>query len=585
MKLSKFSLQKKLIFSLGLVLLLFLVLFVWIELTQINSLRHKKSILELENLLDGAYSSLESSIQIGDNARKYALTLADSMIADRAILDFRMPLDIIVINQVSKQEHRVRIPSMNVDGKRVYGSRELVDKFSKYADAAITVFQLIPQGLLRIATSIDGDVATFIPQASPVYQSVVADKSYQQRSASYISEYRPFKSSAGEIIGAIYIETSGSDRLKSLIDEDVGNNGYLFIVDSRSKFKLHPGLEGKEYTGKIEASDGVFNGLFPDRDGNEVESIIALKHNESTGWIVGAAMPYGRFSVDIGRSQVLLIVGVIIALIFFIIMFKVLSAQMFGTIRTSVSSSIGSVIEQADTIGDGNQELLSRIREQSVALDKSTSTISEITSTVGQTSEHAQNAYNLSTKASDSANDGSGLSIQVQAAMDTIISSSSKIKEIVSLVEDIAFQTNILAINAAIEAAHAGDQGKGFAVVAIEVRDLASRSADAAKEIKGLISESLTNVENGSVLVKGSSDRLQEIADQISEVTALTKEITVASEHEHQELQEVAKIIEAMDVNIHQNAAIADTASKSSGVMQERVDKLKILIEQHLRWK
>ncbi|HLE10720.1 MAG: hypothetical protein A2504_02575 [Bdellovibrionales bacterium RIFOXYD12_FULL_39_22] len=245
-------------------------------------------------------------------------------------------------------------------------------------------------------------------------------------------------------------------------------------------------------------------------------------------------------------------------------------------------TSVESITNTSAQIASGNQELSSRTQEQASSLEETASTLEEITSTVKQTTDNAQRASQLSSQAVLVANDGNVLSTNVQQAMSEIASSSGKIAEIVNLVEEISFQTNILAINAAIEAAKAGEQGKGFAVVAIEVRDLAQRSSEAAKDIKSLIDNSLDKVKRGAVLVTDNANKLKEITSSIQQVSDIMGEISAASKEQYAGIEQINKAVMELDSVTQQNSSLVEEISASSENLSTDARQMKILVTTQL---
>jgi methyl-accepting chemotaxis protein len=244
---------------------------------------------------------------------------------------------------------------------------------------------------------------------------------------------------------------------------------------------------------------------------------------------------------------------------------KVVGQVRIGTDAISTASS---------EIAAGNLDLSSRTEEQASSLEETASSMEELTSTVKQNADNARQANTLAASASDVATKGGVIVAQVVTTMGTINESSRKIVDIISVIDGIAFQTNILALNAAVEAARAGEQGRGFAVVATEVRNLAQRSAAAAKEIKELISASVSNVEEGSRLVNDAGQTMGDIVASIQRVTDIMGEITSASQEQTMGIEQINMAIAQMDEVTQQNAALVEQAAAASQSMQEQAATL-----------
>ncbi|HZX27403.1 MAG TPA: methyl-accepting chemotaxis protein [Telluria sp.] len=222
----------------------------------------------------------------------------------------------------------------------------------------------------------------------------------------------------------------------------------------------------------------------------------------------------------------------------------------------------------------GNLDLSARTEAQASSLEETASAMEELTATVKQNAENAGHANQLAASACQVAADGGEVVRQVVDTMGEIKGSSAKIVDIIGVIDGIAFQTNILALNAAVEAARAGEQGRGFAVVASEVRNLAQRSAAAAKEIKALIGNSVEKVESGSRLVDAAGARMTEIVAAIRQVTDIVTEIAAASQEQRDGIEEVNRAVSQMDQTTQQNAALVEEAAATAGAMQEQADQL-----------
>ncbi len=240
--------------------------------------------------------------------------------------------------------------------------------------------------------------------------------------------------------------------------------------------------------------------------------------------------------------------------------------DMVGDIRET--STI--VLDSAREIAEGNNELSHRTESQASSLEETASAMEELTSTVKQNSENASRASNLSSSVMAKALKGGDIVGNAISAMSDINKSSKKIADIISVIDEIAFQTNLLALNAAVEAARAGEQGRGFAVVAAEVRNLAQRSAGAAKEIKGLINDSVEAVGQGSKLVDQTGKTFEELVAAIEEVSKMVSDIDNASKEQAQGISEVSSAVSQMDEMTQRNSALVEESAAASKSMEEQ---------------
>jgi methyl-accepting chemotaxis protein len=255
----------------------------------------------------------------------------------------------------------------------------------------------------------------------------------------------------------------------------------------------------------------------------------------------------------------------------------------------TMSSIVGEVSETAQTlttaareIATGNTDLSQRTEEQAASLEETAASMEELTATVRQNAENAQQANKLASSASDVAVKGGSVVAEVVTTMDGITQASRKIADIIGVIDEIAFQTNILALNAAVEAARAGDQGRGFAVVAAEVRNLAQRSANAAKEIKGLISDSVSKVESGSRLVDTAGKTMEEIVQSVKRVTDIMAEISAASQEQRAGIEQVNNAVTQMDQVTQQNAALVEEAAAAAKSMEDQTGAMAEMVGQFM---
>lgn len=248
--------------------------------------------------------------------------------------------------------------------------------------------------------------------------------------------------------------------------------------------------------------------------------------------------------------------------------------EELATTISQINGAINTINTASTDIAEGNSDLSSRTVQQAASLEQTAASLEQLTSTVKLNSENAAQANGLAAEASKIATEGGNVICQVVENMSAINESANKISDIIGVIDGIAFQTNILALNAAVEAARAGEQGRGFAVVASEVRSLAQRSAEAAKDIKELISASVTRIESGNELASQSGETMDKVVISIKRVNDIMSEIAAASAEQSDGIDEINRAVAQMDETTQQNASLVEEAAAAAESLQDQSDNL-----------
>ncbi|HCL0309341.1 TPA: methyl-accepting chemotaxis citrate transducer, partial [Salmonella enterica subsp. enterica serovar Typhi] len=253
---------------------------------------------------------------------------------------------------------------------------------------------------------------------------------------------------------------------------------------------------------------------------------------------------------------------------------KTMQQSLIRTV-SAVRDNADSIYTGAGEISAGSSDLSSRTEQQASALEETAASMEQLTATVRQNTDNARQATGLAKTASETARKGGRVVDNVVSTMNDIAESSEKIVDITSVIDGIAFQTNILALNAAVEAARAGEQGRGFAVVAGEVRTLASRSAQAAKEIKVLIENSVSRIDTGSTQVREAGETMKEIVNAVTRVTDIMGEIASASDEQSKGIEQVAQAVSEMDSVTQQNASLVEESAAAAAALEDQANELR----------
>ena len=418
---------------------------------------------------------------------------------------------------------------------------------------------------------------------------------------------------------------------KMLGSVKIGSTGFLYAIDAaagenQGRLTLHPTAQGKmlaELTGQAEftktllANPSGFSFEAPATRAQDLgdEHVVAYAHLPVVNWVLVAESPDEEFygvgrAVMIGVGLIALIAAIALAIALWLLGRRLIArpiAELSGIIvrlhrgefgrpvevtrkdeigelmqdlsdlRDQMHASLSKVraasdriAQTTDEIAAGNTDLSARTEQQASSLEQTAASMDEITATVKQTADTAHQMSALSADANQIAIKGGGAVAEVEATMRSINGSSKKVSEIIQIIEGIAFQTNILALNAAVEAARAGEQGRGFAVVASEVRALAQRSSSAAKEIRELISASVTQIAAGAQQVEGAGATMHEVVAAVERVGALIDKITAAASEQSGGISQINQAVNSLDGNTQQNAALVEQAAAAAESLEHQ---------------
>ena len=539
------------------------------------------------------------------------------------------------VNQYTKQSQKIDLPKMLV-GDTWLGNNTLTDQVSPVVDkvqdlvtATCTIFQRINNGdMLRVCTNVeklDGTraIGTYIPKinpdgkANPVVDTLLRGETFRGRAFVvnkwYITAYEPIKDDQDQVIGALYVGIPQENVVslrKAIMDTTVGETGYIFVLNSKGDYVIS--ADGKrdgeniwnakdtngtlfiqEICQKATASNGgIIEQRYPwknDQDKEARMKITRVMYYEPWDWVIGAGCYLDEFYAasnrmdEIKHASSLVYIAVMGASITLaVLLWMFVSSNLTNKITkiiNALSNGAEQVFSATTEISSASQSLAEGATEQAAGLEETSSSLEEMSAMTKQNADNAQQANILASDSQKSAQTGAQAMQRMSGAIEDIRKSSDETAKIIKVIDEIAFQTNLLALNAAVEAARAGEAGKGFAVVAEEVRNLAMRSADAAKNTANMIEESVKNSRNGVQISTEVSKVLEEIVNSISKTSDLVGEISAASAEQAQGIDQVNSAMSQMDKVTQQNAANAEESASAAGELKSQSEAMQGIVQ------
>ncbi|SEP79626.1 methyl-accepting chemotaxis protein [Solimonas aquatica] len=452
----------------------------------------------------------------------------------------------VIVRAFDSMESMVRIAAH--DGTVLFANQALL-RMLKQVEPDIRQFN--PS--FRVENFVGGSIGAIYADAEGAVRRMQAAQGFQRSRADFLGRkidfiYNPFYGPDGENLGTIALWQDVTEQVR--LEQDVSE-----VLHSAVDGEFDKRIDLSGHTGFVAQVGGRINDLLQVCESGleQVAGMLgALAQGDLTQRMDGDFKgTFAKLRDDANSTCEQL-------------------AEMVGQIQQA-SEAINTA---AGEIASGNTDLSQRTEQQAASLEETASSMEELTATVKQNADNARQANQLAAGASEVASKGGKVVGEVVSTMAAIHSSSKKVVDIIGVIDGIAFQTNILALNAAVEAARAGEQGRGFAVVASEVRNLAQRSAAAAKEIKNLIGDSVQKVGAGSKLVEQAGRTMEEIVASVKRVTDIMAEISAASQEQSAGIEQVNKAITQMDEVTQQNAALVEEASASAHAMEEQAAAL-----------
>ena len=542
------------------------------------------------------------------------------------------------VNQFTNAASGVELPKMMIGdvwlGQNSSGrtTSPLVDQVHELAGGTCTVFQRMnTQGdMLRVSTNVmkaDGQraIGSYIPHTNPdgtpnpVVSALLSGQTYRGRAYVvdrwYITAYEPMKDERGDIMGALYfgVPMESTQALRqAIMAAQVGQTGYVFVLDSDGNYVISKDgkrdgesiWDAKDATGRhfIQDMCRTATELSPREIGEDRYSwlnagdseprmkITRLKYYEPWDWVIGVGSYMDEFFAaeeavsDLSHHNMIML-GIVIALAtlasvvtWMLVAGKI--SQRINLVTRQLDAASIQVTSAAEQIAETSQQTAGGASEQASSLQELTANLHQISHGIQQNAQNAQQTNDLSDESEQSARQGAEAMEKVLVANNEIRESSNETAKIIKTIDEIAFQTNLLALNAAVEAARAGDAGKGFAVVAEEVRNLAQRSAEAAKNTSELIATSQARAEHGVKSAKEVGEIFDRITESVVQVSRLVDEVAHASSEQSHNIEQINSALGQLDSVTQSNAASAEESAAAGEELSGQANELQGMVKE-----
>ncbi len=588
---------------------------------------------DLDHIVEGVYGMCHAQQQLLEKQLSSYLNVARKVTTEKGqcrLLEEQF--ETTAINQYTKSSQTVKLPRLALGdlwaqpNKLMSEESLVVDEVQSLCDCTCTIFQKMnDQGdMLRVCTNVekkDGTraVGTYIPrrnpdgQENPVLKTVLSGQTYVGRAFVvdrwYITSYEPMYDARKNLVGMLYVgipQESISALREAIMDIQVGETGYVFVIDSKGHYVVSHGgkrdgediYNAKDANGNLfiqqicqkalaSGEEEIFEQQYPWKNKGDADArmkISRLIYFKDWDWIIGAGSYHEEFfrakeEMDgivakgnwmLGGTSGISIVGCI-AIWWW--MTAGLSKKL-GRITRTIQAGAEQFLSASNQISSASESLAQSSSEQAAGLEESSSSLQEMASLTQANAEKSVQAQELSSEAQNAADSGNTEMAKMNEAIGQIQTASDETSKIIKVIDEIAFQTNLLALNAAVEAARAGEAGKGFAVVAEEVRNLAMRSAEAARDTSELIKNSVKYAQNGVEIAEGVTANLATIVDKVKSTTQFISEIADASQGQAHGIEQVNTAIAEMERGTQQTAANAEESASVSAELTAQANSL-----------